>query len=194
MGTFCVGGWPGTKNLHKAINVQSCKLKNSWWQNYLFHVCMPTFLTFSWGFSALEIFVCSSVHSKSHKECLLCLVIILWKCEYCLIWVLNKSILFGSNSLKVSLLCDMYPEENFYYSLIWKEFPENVNSAWYNLFRIVYQQLSESVSIVWYQIWNMFAIVGSNYLKVWILLKFFWLNVLLTYALGFHACIFWSLG
>ena len=152
MGTFCVwggGGGLGTKNLHKAINVQSCKLKNSWWQNYLFHVCMPTFLTFSWGFSALEFFVCSSVHSKSHKKCLLSLVIILWKCEYCLIWVLNKSILFGSNSLKVSLLCDMYPEKNFYYSLLWKEFPENVNIAWYNLFRIVYQQLSERVSIVW---------------------------------------------
>ena len=43
----------------------------------------------------------------------------------------------------------MYPEKNFYYSLIWKEFPENVNIAWYNLFRIVYQQLSERVSIVW---------------------------------------------
>ena len=37
---------------------------------------------------------------------------ILCKCEYCLIWVLNKSILFGSNSLKVSSLCDMYFEKS----------------------------------------------------------------------------------
>ena len=55
----------GTKNFDKAINDQSCKPKNSWWRNYLFHVCMLTFLTFIWEYSAWEIFVCSSVHSKS---------------------------------------------------------------------------------------------------------------------------------
>ena len=33
---------------HKTINDQSCKPKNSWRQNYLFHVCMVTFLTFTW--------------------------------------------------------------------------------------------------------------------------------------------------
>ena len=54
-----------TKNFGKAINDQSCKSKNSWWQNYLCHVCMLTFLTFIWEYSAWEMFVCSSVHSKS---------------------------------------------------------------------------------------------------------------------------------
>ena len=35
-----------------------------------------------------------------------CLVIILWKCEYCLTWALNNSVLFGSNSLKMSVLME----------------------------------------------------------------------------------------
>ena len=62
---------------------------------------------------------------------------IVWKCEYCLIWILNKSILFGSNSLKVSLLCGMYSGKTFYYSLIWKELSENVSTAWYKLWKSV---------------------------------------------------------
>ena len=97
---------------HKAINDQSCKLKKSWWQSYLFHVCMLTFLTFGREFSVWELFVCSSA-SNSSKSFYFCLVVTPWKYEYCLIWVLNKSILFGRNSLKVSLLCDMY-SENFF--------------------------------------------------------------------------------
>ena len=97
---------------HKAINDQSCKLKKSWWQSYLFHVCMLTFLTFGREFSVWELFVCSSA-SNSSKSFYFCLVVTLWKYEYCLIWVLNKSILFGRNSLKVSLLCDMYSEKFF---------------------------------------------------------------------------------
>ena len=36
-----------------------------------------------------------------------------------------------SNSLKVSVLCDMNSEKSFYLSLIWKEFSENVSIAWY---------------------------------------------------------------
>ena len=36
---------------HKAINNQSCKLKNSSWKNYLLHVYLLTFHTFTWGFS-----------------------------------------------------------------------------------------------------------------------------------------------
>ena len=104
---------------HKAINDQSCKLKNSWWENYLLHLCMLTFHTFTWEFSLKEFSVCSSVHWNSQKGVYYCLVIILWKCEYCLIWALNKSILFGSNSLKVSVLCDMNSEKMFYYSLLW---------------------------------------------------------------------------
>ena len=41
---------------------------------------------------------------------------------------------------------------------------------------------------------KVFAIVGSNCLKVWILFYFFWPNVFLLYALGFHAYIVWPLG
>ena len=50
---------------HKAINDQSCKLKNSWWQNYLLHVCMLTFRTFTWEFSLKEFSVCLSVYWNS---------------------------------------------------------------------------------------------------------------------------------
>ena len=95
---------------HKAINDQPCKLKNSWWQNYLFHLCMLTFLTFTWGFFAWEFSTCSSFHSHSQKKCFLfflvitlneslnnvwvniesiilySLVVTLWKCQYCMIW------------------------------------------------------------------------------------------------------------
>ena len=104
----------GTKNFDKVINDQSCKykLKNSWWQNCLSHVCMLTFLTFSWEFSTGKFFICSSVLPKSQESVSSYLVITLWKCEYCLTWVLNKSILFGSNSLKVSLLCNMCFEKS----------------------------------------------------------------------------------
>ena len=99
------------------INDQSYKLKNSWWQNYLFHVCMQIFFTFTWGFSIWEFSVCSSVHSNSQKSVYYCLIITLRKCEYCLIWALNKSILFGSYSLTVSVSCQMNSEQKFYYSL-----------------------------------------------------------------------------
>ena len=62
---------------------------------------------------------------------------------------LKKSILFGSNSLKVLVLCDMNTEKSFYYSLVWKEPSENVsidiNSG--EVCSIVCQYLSEKVSI-----------------------------------------------
>ena len=110
----------GTKNLHNAINDQSCKLKNSWWQNYLFHVCMLTFLTLSWEFSVSEFFVWSSVLSKFQEGIYCYLAIILWKCKNCLIWVLNKSILFSSNSVKCHYCVICTLKKSFYYSLIWK--------------------------------------------------------------------------
>ena len=88
-------------------------VKHSWWQHYLFHVCMLTFLTFTWEFSVWEFSVCSSVHSNYQKSVYYCLVKTLWKCEYCLISALNKSILFVSNSLKMSVLCDMNSEKKF---------------------------------------------------------------------------------
>ena len=42
--------------------------------------------------------------------------------------------MFGSNSLKVSVLCDMNSEKTFYYSLIWKK---HVSIAWYELWKSV---------------------------------------------------------
>ena len=57
---------------HKAINDQSCKLRNSWWQNYLLHVCMLTFHTFTLEFSLWEFSVCSSVHWNSQKSVYYC--------------------------------------------------------------------------------------------------------------------------
>ena len=50
--SFFGGG--GTIFSQKAINDQSCKLKNSWWQNYLLHVCMLTFHTSTLEFSLGE--------------------------------------------------------------------------------------------------------------------------------------------
>ena len=44
---------------------------------------------------------------------------------------------FVSNSLKVSVLCDMTSEKTFYYSLIWKKFSENASIVWYELWKIV---------------------------------------------------------
>ena len=76
---------------HKAINDQSCKLKNSWWQNYLFHVCILTFPPFTWEFSVWEFSVCSKCPLKlKKKKCLL---------------------LFSNNSVKVWILLDMSSNE-----------------------------------------------------------------------------------
>ena len=101
------------------------------------------------GIFSLRMFCLYKCPLKLSIKCLLyyCLVITLWKCEYCLIWALNKSVLFGSNSLKVSVLCDMNSEKTFYYSLIWKE-------------------LSENVSIAWYKLWKSVVLCGSNSLKM----------------------------
>ena len=52
---------------HKAFNDQSCKLKNSWWQNYLLHVCMPTFHT-SHGNFLLENFLSVQVSIATPKK------------------------------------------------------------------------------------------------------------------------------
>ena len=84
---------------HKVTNDQSCKLKNSWWLNCLLHVCMLTFRTFTLEFCLSEFSVCSSVHWNSQKRVYYCKVLTQWKCEYCLMWPLKNSILFGSNSL-----------------------------------------------------------------------------------------------
>ena len=105
--------------------------KNSWWQNYLLDLCMLTFHTFNWELSLWDFF-CSSIHWNLKKSLYYCLIITLWKCEYYLIWALNTSILFDSNSESVSM-CDMNSEKTFYDSLIWKELPENVSIAWCEL-------------------------------------------------------------
>ena len=65
-------------------------------------------------------------------------------CEHCLIWALKKSILFGNNYLKGSVLND-------------------INSG--KVCSIVCQQLSENVSIVWCQE-KCVVLFGSNSLKV----------------------------
>ena len=70
---------------HKAINDQSCKLKNSWRQNYLLHVCMLTFHTY-FGIFSLRIFCLFKSPPKLPKKCLL---------------------LLGINSVKVWILFDM---------------------------------------------------------------------------------------
>ena len=71
---------------HKAINDQSFKLKNIWWQNYLLHVCMLTFHFFNLKFSLWEFFFCSSVHWNSQKK---------------------YSLLLGNNYVRMSILFDM---------------------------------------------------------------------------------------
>ena len=67
------------------------------------------FSHFYLGIFCFRIFfsVCSSVLSNSQKSVYYWLVITLWKCEYCFIWALNKSILFGGNYLKISPLLDI---------------------------------------------------------------------------------------
>ena len=107
------------------------------------------FLHFYLGIFSLRIFCLYKCPMKLSEKCLLyhCLVITLWKCEYCLIWALNKSMLFGSNYQKVSVLSDTNSEKRFYYSLIWKE-------------------LSENVSIAWYKLWKSVVLCGSNSLKM----------------------------
>ena len=99
-------------------------------------------IVFAVVYGALSYF--SNGHWNSQKRVYYCLVRTLWKCEYCLIWsvntvwywALNKSILFGSNSLKVSVLCDMN-SESFYYSLIWKELSEYTRIVWCKLWKTV---------------------------------------------------------
>ena len=93
---------------------------------------MLTFLSFTWEFSLLELSVSSNAHWNSQKSIYYWLVITLWKCEYCLIRALNKSILFGSNSLK---LVSYELWKTFYYSSVCKEPYENVSIAWYKLWK-----------------------------------------------------------
>ena len=156
---------------------------------------MLTFFTFSWEFSTWEFFVCSNVHSKSQEIVYYYFVITLWKCEYCLIWVLSKSILFGSNSLKVSLLCDMYSEKGFHYSLTWKELSENVSIVWC-LEKCVVLFVSKSMKVS-----VLFDIKSETCFLLLVVIDWkceyffiFWPNVLLLYASGFHAYILWPLG
>ena len=136
---------------------------------------MPTFLTFTCGFSVWEFSVYWSVHWNSQKSVHYCLVITLWKCEYCLIWALNKSILFDCNSLRVSVLCDMNSEKRFYYSLVWKELSDNVSIPWYKLWESVWYCLPVTLwkcQCCLIVIWNLEKFVvlfASNSLKIAVL-------------------------
>ena len=118
----------------------------------MFNMCMLTFITFTFEFSVLEFSVWSSVHSNSPKSVYCCLLITLWKCEYGFIWLLGKSILFGTNSLKVSVLCDGNSEK------VCSIFGSNSLKL-----SILFDMKSEKVC----------TIVASNSLKVWILFYFF---------------------
>ena len=60
-----------------------------------------------------ENFLSVHVSIETFKSVYYCLIITLWKCEYCLIWALSKSILFGTKSLTVLVLCDMNSEKSF---------------------------------------------------------------------------------
>ena len=90
------------------------------------------------------------------------------------VWCLEKCIvLFGSVT---PWKCE--------YCLIWtlKKCPVSFGSNPLKL-SILLDMKSEKV----------FTIVYSNFWK-WEYFLIFWSNVLLLYALGFHACIFWPLG
>ena len=97
---------------HKNINDQSCNLKNSWWQNYVSCV-YANFSHFYLGMFCLRIFCLFKVSIQTLKSVHFCLAINLWKCECCLIWAQNKSILLGSNSLVLSVSIMWY--------ILWKK-------------------------------------------------------------------------
>ena len=106
------------------------------------------FSHFYLGILSLKIFClfgCPSIETQ--KIVYYCLVIPLWKCEYCLIWALNKSILFGSNSLELSVLSDMNSEKTFYRSFIWSKLSKNVSIAWCKLWKSVYYCLPVTLKI-----------------------------------------------
>ena len=103
----------------------------------MFHLCMLTFITFTWEFSIWEFSLSASDHSNSHESVYYCLLITDWKWECCLIWALNKSISFVSNSLKVSVFSDMNSEKSLYYSLIGEGFSESVRIACCKLWKIM---------------------------------------------------------
>ena len=136
------------------------------------------------NFLSVQVFI-----QTSQKSVYCYMVITLWKCEYCLVWALNKSILFGSNSLKVSVLCDMDSEKRFYYSLMWKELSESVIIAWYELWKSVWYHL---VVTPWNcqccLIWDLKRYLLLLVATIWKEEYFFiFLDV-------FHACIVWPLG
>ena len=151
---------------------------------------MLTFLTFSWEFSTGKFFIYWSVLLKFQESVTYYLVITLWKCEYCLTCVLNKSILFDSNSLKVSVLL--------------------------KLCSIVCQLLSENISFVWC-LEKCVVLFGSNSIKVSVLFDMesetclvllvgivwkceyffiFWPNTFyfVTACFRFSCMYFWPLG
>ena len=116
-------------------------------ENYV--LCIhANFSQFYLGIFSMKIFYLFKCPWKLSNKCLL-----LFgnnsnsKCEYCLIWARNKSVLFGSNSLKLSVLCDMNSEKTFYYILIWKELYESVSIAWQTLENCVVLFASNSLKM-----------------------------------------------
>ena len=90
---------------------------------------MLTVLTFTWECFVWQLSNYLFKCPVSQKIVYYYLLITLQKCEYCLISDLNGSILFGTNCLKVSVLCSMNCGKSFHYSLVWKELSENIRIA-----------------------------------------------------------------
>ena len=99
-------------------------------------------------------------------------------------------------TLKVWVLCGMNSEKSFYYSLIWKKLSENVDIAWYKLWKSVYYCLPISLMVVLFDVssgnvWNVnivwclekcSALFGSNSLKMPIMLDMNSENVFILFG------------
>ena len=114
-------------------------------------------------FTLLKIFCPFECSLKLSKKCLL---------------------VFGNNSVKVSVSCDMFSEKTCYYSSIWKKLYENVSIAWYKLWKGVQYCLSGTLkmSVLLDEGLEKFVVlVNSNSLKMSVLLDI-WKRV--QYCLG----------
>ena len=142
--------------------------------------------------------------------------------------MISKSILFGSTSLKVSVLLDanswkvcsiiVWCPEKYVVFLVVSSC--SVSNVWYELWKRLYSCLIVTFSMCEYCfIWTLrkwavsfgsnsrklskwfdkkseklFAIIGSNCLKRWILFYFFLVKCFITVCFRFSCMYFWPLG
>ena len=104
------------------------------------------------GSNFLKILLFFHMNSKN-------LEVHLWKCQYCLIWILKKCVQYSRETQKMFVL--LYMKLKKVFTIVWY-FP------------------SENVSIVWYELWS------CQYCLVVTLWKYqFWLIwILLLYSIG----------